>query len=215
MSSPITIPRATESTAHSSAASSTSSSQLYVPIHKRSTTSASPTSARVPSPTRSDSPSWRSASPTKASSSSKGRKFPANAFRSHHKDTSSRVHIPTASLIPKPSNVPFVYSIEELLALSTSPVTLTPLQYESVQEVITFIALPLNNDKAATRRRRAGRRTNKAVQQKVATQTVGVDVRRTRQGHGTWGWHAYPTAMGVKEHQYTLEESWRHVAIAA
>ncbi|KAI0806159.1 hypothetical protein BC629DRAFT_1147315 [Irpex lacteus] len=214
---------------HSPAASSTSSSK-YVPMHRRqasstSTRSTSPPSIRAPSPAPSDASSWRSHSP--ASASPQNKKFPAKVFGGHHHQQHKGVyiswclgvdhipnnmsldhapsrtpihnHIPQSSSIPSASKLPFTYSINDLLALSSSPATLSPSQVQSFEEVVSLLALPINNDKAAVRRRRNGRRSSKAAQVK---QDVPVEVRRTRHGHGTWGWQT--------QHQVeSLGEAWR------
>jgi hypothetical protein len=75
-------------------------------------------------------------------------------------------------------------------------------------EVVALLALPINNDKAAVRRRRAGRRNSKATQQKVVAAVVDVEARRTRHGHGTWGWQAHHEMQSVTE-------PWRHTPVTA
>ncbi|KAI0703757.1 hypothetical protein BC835DRAFT_1410489 [Cytidiella melzeri] len=200
MSSPIAVP-------HTSVTSSTSSK--YVPLHKRQGSGVSPTSSRSPSPVQSETSSWRSHSPTKASPSPQAKKFPTKAFANHHHRDHEfpRTHIPQQSPIPTSRNLPFVYSISDLLSLSSSPVTLSPAQLRNFEEVVELLASPINNDKTAVRRRRHGRRNSQAAK-KVVAAAVDVEVRRTRHGHGTWGWqphHALETTI----------EPWRHVPITA
>ncbi|KAI0090297.1 hypothetical protein BDY19DRAFT_764070 [Irpex rosettiformis] len=116
-------------------------------------------------------------------------------------------HIPQSSSIPSitnANNIPFVYSISDLLSLSSSPAPLSSSQQQSFAEVVTLLSLPINNDKAALRRRRNGRRNNSSKAAKDV-KDVPVEVRRTRHGHGTWGWQA--------QHQHeveVLQVPWRH-----
>lgn len=106
-----------------------------------------------------------------------------------------------------------MYSFTQLLALSASPASLTPPQLESIEDLIELCAAPASSEKAASRRRRTGRRANKPAQQKAVAKTTDVDVRRTRQGHGTWGWHALDaTKEATVAHEHEMDAPWRHAA---
>ncbi|KAI0337216.1 hypothetical protein BDW22DRAFT_1433514 [Trametopsis cervina] len=205
MSSPIAINRRAPIEPSSPTGSSTSTStseSKYVPLHKRQP-SAGSSSSRSPSPVQ-DTPNWRAHSP----SSPHGRKFPAHAF-AHHEHTQPRTHIPPASSIPQPPTThPLTYSVPTLLALRPAAIPLTAAQRASIASVSALLALPINNDKAALRRPRRARRGSRAHKPTVPTPTVvDVEVRRTRHGHGTWGWSASPAS---------LEEAddWRHAPMA-
>ena len=91
-------------------------------------------------------------------------------------------------------------------------------QLDGIREINTFIpaATPKPADKAAARPRRVGRqRKNTLTQTQVAAKAADVLARRTRQGHGTWGWNPYTTPEAVASHQHDLETSWRHAPVVA
>ena len=134
-------------------------------------------------------------------------------------DASKHTHIPSHNTIPTQyPNLPFVYPVAALLALSYAPVTLSSEQLDGIREINTFIpaATPKPADKAAARPRRVGRqRKNTLTQTQVAAKAADVLARRTRQGHGTWGWNPYTTPEAVASHQHDLETSWRHAPVVA
>lgn len=67
-----------------------------------------------------------------------------------------------------------------------------------------------DKDKSATRRRRVGRARKNTVSQTTVSAAKDVEMRRTRQGHGTWGWNAAGQVLQSHGHEADLEASWRH-----
>ena len=113
-------------------------------------------------------------------------------------------------------NLPFVYPVAALLALSHAPATLSSEQLDSLREVNAFIpaASAESADKAAARRRRVGRqRKNTLAQPGAVAKAADVLARRVRQGNGTWGWNQYTTPEAAAHHQHDLETSWRHAPV--
>ncbi|OBZ67548.1 hypothetical protein A0H81_12212 [Grifola frondosa] len=146
MSSPIDIPRASSSSAHSSSGSPTG---LYVPIHKRVSSSSSPATRPEVLPLRSS-----NASP----SSRRAKRASVTPVLTTSQRSDSHIHIPT------PHKIPHIYSTTELLALSASPfVRLASAQRARVQQLLpTMLCEPVAAPSLAPaekRRRRTGRKT--------------------------------------------------------
>lgn len=75
--------------------------------------------------------------------------------------------------------------------------------------LFAFTAPSETGDKSvAARRRRTGRKGKKQQQQPI--ETVAVETRRARHGHGTWGWQPHAAAEALQSHGHDLEASWRH-----
>lgn len=109
--------------------------------------------------------------------------------------------------------LPNTYSIQSLLALSSSPAPLAPEKVETLTQLLAFTVPSESTDKATpSRRRRTGRKGKKPQPQPIAT----VDVEKRRARHGTWGWPEHLTAEALAVHQHDLEaETWRHLSAVA
>lgn len=108
--------------------------------------------------------------------------------------------------------LPNTYSVQSLLALSSSPAPLAPEKLETLTGLLAFTVPSESTDKATTsRRRRTGRKGKKPQPQPIAT--VEVEKRRARHGHGVWGWSQHPTSETLVAHQHDLEaDTWRHAS---
>lgn len=217
MSSPIAIARAP--VAAQQTTSSSSPTGLYIPVHKRGASVASvpssPSSSRAPSPQPDT--TWRS-----------GRKSPFSerTNKQNHNDNNQNKPTPVQARrqsgnkplvqshnIPIHSKIPNIYSITDLLRLSQSPHNhLSEEQMKGIEEVIPIIFDTTDQPsakKAASRRRRTGRRDRKNSVRAPVVATVA-DVETHRKRHGNWGFQL--VAIPVVNHGG--EESWRHEPIA-
>ncbi|GJE85306.1 hypothetical protein PsYK624_013850 [Phanerochaete sordida] len=205
MSSPIAIPRAASSSSLSS-----SHDGVYVPVHRRRDASRSPS----PTPAPATSESWREHKPSKAPSAAfRSKRQPTHkktpSVSSASSDHSHDTQIPAPTSIPARRALPNTYSVRTLLALASAPAELAPEKLAALRALTAYTVFAAQ-DKPAPRRRRTGRQGKKPQPAAVALQAADVDARRARHGHGTWGWHQYPTDAALQSHEHALEVSWRH-----
>ncbi|OCH89281.1 hypothetical protein OBBRIDRAFT_835917 [Obba rivulosa] len=204
MSSPVPIPRASSATAAPS--SSASPSGLYIPIHKRTPSAASP--ARPESPPRKaqahhePSRSWAHARPCRSPTP----RPPAPAATASSRSSPAPIPAPKIPVSKRPNT----YSISDLLSLSRSPlVGLSPAQLAHVAALVPAMlpAAPKPGEQPA-RRRRAGRKVKNAKM--LAQAAIGTDVESRRRRHGAGGWQGelHPAAP-VREPSNALQDSWR------
>ncbi|RDX51737.1 hypothetical protein OH76DRAFT_1470826 [Lentinus brumalis] len=246
MSSPITISSSRTQTETLSAARSLDSAtpiqkNLYVPVHRRNPSTSSVTSA----PSFFHDHASLGLSPNQHCSQSRSPAFRARSISPlpvharHHdvatpKSTTTTPISRTNANIPPASKIPRVYTLTELLALSSSPsVGLSPSQRAHVDAHIPFmtrkssstksspsssptsnptpLVKPLDSQKKADtqRRRRSGRKApNASLKSRVPADVEG---RRRRNAYGAgWGWPAAPldgsrNVLGFE----SRSESWR------
>ncbi|KAH8087195.1 hypothetical protein BXZ70DRAFT_544462 [Cristinia sonorae] len=184
MSSPIAFtrpqaPAAVDTTISSSASSTSSLAGKYIPVHKRG--GATPPSDAPPSSSRSPSPS--------RPKRHRHRKSAIADYEHNHQDT------------PIHTSIPNIYSISDLLSLSSSPAPLTPTQLANLQELVPFTYSPpaVALTQSQQQRRRRNNRVGKSTKPPRPLVTAPEELHEHRRKHN-WGWH--PTTH--------VEDTWRH-----
>ncbi len=229
MSSPIAIPRSHVATQHphevSSLSSSGSQTGLYIPIHKRGTSSVSSSPSPPPTSTHRTTHSQSRNSHSGSRSPAKGgRLIP---IRHDHNDNVKKgpsddgkfllgcssqnrelmlipveSHIPHNTMIPNHNN--HHYSISDLFALAPLA-RLSPSQLESVHNVIDIVSTASPSAQQSSRRRRTGQ----GRQQKPKAQRVSAAMTEGPRRRGIWGWNPHQEAV-QQVAEVTEEGNWRH-----
>lgn len=120
----------------------------------------------------------------------------------------------TGSISPIPSQykIPSIYSITDLLYLSSSPLAqISSAQREHIdQHILTIVPRTgVAADKQAPRRRRAGRKGSTG---KKLAANANADVESRRRQRGTWGWQehvALSQGAATEKFHGCLEDDWR------